>query len=137
MPLLSEFHWKTFQKNIRFFSNQIFIRNNKRCKVPSLLEAGLQIILFFLDLSKFYNTGGFTIQVRSLINITDANICDVISVSVPKASYEDITSIRVDYTSYPCLKFSEIFAFILPSIVATWVYMQFIANIGGLESSTS
>ena len=137
MPFLSEFHRKTFQKYIRFFSKQTFTRYNKGIKVPSLLEAGLQILLLFFVLSRFYNAGRFTSQVRSLINITDANIYDAIGVSVPEASYEKITSIRIDFTLHSCLRFNELVAFILPSIVATWVYVLFVANIGGLESSAS
>ena len=92
---------------------------------------------FLFVLSRSYNAGRFTSQVRSPINITDANIYDATSVSVPEASYEEITSIRVDFILHSCLIVSEIFAFILPSIVATWVYVRFIANIGGLESSAS
>ena len=85
MPFLSEFHRKTSQKYISFFSKQTLTRYNKRSKVPFLLEAGLQVLLFFV-LSRFYNAGRFTSQVRSLINITDANIYDAISTSVPEKS---------------------------------------------------
>ena len=84
--------------HIRFFSKQTFARYNKGIKVSSLLEAGLQILLLFFVLSRFYNTGRFTSQVRSLINIADANIYDAIGVSVPETSYEKTTSIRVDFT---------------------------------------
>ena len=91
MSFLSEFHRKMFQKYIRFLSKQTFTRDNKRGKVPSLLEAGLQILHFLLVLSRLYDAGKFTGQVRSLINIADANIYDAISVTVPEASYEDIT----------------------------------------------
>ena len=137
MPFFSEFHRKTFQKYIRFFSKQTFTRYNKRGKVPSLLVSGLQILLLFFVLNRFYNAGRFTSNVRSLINITDANIYDAISVSIPEASYEEITLIKFDFTLHSCLRFSELFAFILPSIAATWVYVRFTANIGGLESSVS
>jgi len=136
MPFLSEFHRKTFQKCIRFFSKQTFARYNEGSKVPSLLESGLQILLLFVVLSRFYNAGRFKSQVRSLINITDANIYDAIGVSVREASYEKITSIKVDFTFHYCLRFNELVACILPFVVvATWVYVQFVANIGGLESS--
>ena len=104
MSFLSEFHRKTFQKCIRFFSKQTFARYNEGSKVPSLLESGLQILLLFVVLGRFYNAGRFKSQVRSLINITDANIYDAIGVSVREASYEKITSIKVDFTFHYCLR---------------------------------
>ena len=137
MPFLSEFHCKTFQKYIRFFSKQTFTRYDKWSKVPSLLKAVIQILLFLCVVGTFYNAGRFTSQVRSLINITDANIYDAISVSFPKTSYKKISSITIEFTLHSCLRFSEHVAIILPSIVATWVYVRFVANIGGLESSAS
>ena len=113
----------------------------KRCKVPSLLETGLQILLFRLILSIFYNPGSrFTRQVRSLINITDANIHDAIGISIPEvSSYEEITSIRVDFSQciIPVSDLVKLFDFIFPSIIATRFYVRFVANIGGLESSAS
>ena len=74
---------------------------------------------------------------RSLISIKDANFYDEIRFSVPEASYEEITSISLDFTLHSCLKFSELVAFILLSIVATWVYVRFVTNIAGLESRAS
>ena len=38
IPFLSEFHRKTFQKYIRFFSKQTFTRYDKTSKVPSLVK---------------------------------------------------------------------------------------------------
>ena len=95
------------------------------------------MLLFLFVLSRFYNADRFTSEVRSLINITDAAIYDAISVSIPEASYKEISSIRVKFTLHPCLRFSDFVAFILHSIVATWVYERFIANIGGLGFSAS
>ena len=136
MPSLSEFHRKTSQKYISFFSKQTLTRYNKRSKVPFLLEAGLRVLLFFV-LSRFYNAGRFTSQVRSLINITDTSIYDAISMPVLEVSYDEIISSRVYFTLHLCLIFSEMFAITLPSIIAEWVYVRFIANIGELESSRS
>ena len=88
-------------------------------------------------LGTFHNAGRFTSQVRSLINITDANIYDAICISYPETSYKKITTVTVDFTLHSCLRLSEHVVIILPSIVAAWVYVRFVANIGGLESSAS
>ena len=60
IPFLSDLHRKMFQKCIRFLSKQNFTRGNKRCKVPSPLEVGLQILLLLFILGRFYETGRFT-----------------------------------------------------------------------------
>ena len=126
-----------------------------------------------------------------MIDITDANIYDAISTFVPKSFNQQVATISLKLTFYPCLGFNEFvdngflslksvqcstfcstffkinqdlcsrngsssrlvqlkhepilniisdYQFvdiILPSNVATWVNVRFIANIGELKSGTS
>ena len=118
------------------FPSKLSQDTTKRVKCLLCSTQG-SIHFFFFVLTKFYHAGRFTSPVRSLSNITDANIYDAIGVSVAEASYDEIVSIRVDSTWHSYLRFSELVAFILPSIVATWIYVRFITIIGGLESSAS
>ena len=69
--------------------------------------------------------------------ITDANIYDAISISVPKSFNQQVITISLELIFYPCFGFNKYADIILPSNVATWVNVRFIANIKGLKSGTS
>ena len=74
----ASFFERRFKNASAFFPSKPSRDTTTDVKCLLYLETGLQILLLFLVLGRFYNDGMFTSQVRSLINITDANIYDTI-----------------------------------------------------------
>ena len=76
-------------------------------------------------------------MVGCLINITDANIYDTISVPIPKTTNKQVTTISGFFRTRFTLNESFTIAFILPSNGVTRVDLWFVTDIGWLESSAS
>ena len=68
-----------------------------------------------------------------MIDITDANIYDAISTSIPKSSNQQVITNNLELTFYPYLGFNKSVDITIPSNVATWIDVRFITNIGGLN----
>ena len=76
-------------------------------------------------------------MVGYLVNITDTNIYDSISVPILKNTNKQVTTISSYFSARITLNENFTIVFILPSNDATRVDLRFVANIGRLESSAS
>ena len=78
-------------------------------------------------------------MVGYLIDIIDSKIYDVIGVSIPKPTNEQVTMISMYFHLGARITLDESFTFVfnLPSNNTTWIYLRFVTKIGWLESDAS